>query len=105
MKLKKHIKIIGLTKRKKLVPDNWNMSVSWSFENLLNVMIIAINELIGIINMSHKGVGNTEIYKKSKSDAPFSITKSICLNDWTNQIIEKSIIVILTVAMKTCLDI
>ena len=81
------------------------MSVSWSFENLLNVIITAINELIGTIIISHSGLGNTEIYKKLKSEAPFLITKSICLNDWTNQIIEKSIIVILIVAMKTCLDI
>ena len=68
-------------------------------------MIIESNELIGIIIISHNGDGKIEIYKKSKKDAPFSMTKSICLNDCINQIIEKSIIVILTVVMKTCLDI
>ena len=43
-------------------------------------MIIAINELIGIIIMSHNGVGNTEMYKKMVEDMDVNAGKVISHN-------------------------
>tara|TARA_B100000886_G_scaffold143034_1_gene97151 strand:- start:367 stop:582 length:216 start_codon:yes stop_codon:yes gene_type:complete len=71
----------------------------------LNIIITDIKELMGIMIINHNGPGKIDIYRKSKSEAPFSITKSICLNDWINQIIEKKIIVIFIEVMETCLKI
>ena len=60
---------------------------------------------MGKIIISHKGEGKIEIYKKSKKEEPFSITKSIWRNDCISQIIENKTAVIFKVAMKTCLKI